>query len=564
MAFDPDAYLAEKSATPKAGGFDPDAYLAERGVKPKVVDPRFVDDGSDETRPFSVGARSYGQETADLAATHIPTTGERVVEGVKNVGRTIAAGAGAAKEGVLHPIDTVKSPERRREVLRGVDKMVSLGYGQKLASRIGSALGDAPEVQLGPETFSGAPAANTQQTDRAAAPGFQEFGAMLGIATPGATSLVAKGGAAVARAVPGVGVLPSVARSVAGYEATAPVLAGLSADSEGRRLEAATEAAGDPTGLALSTGAGLATGAGSKLAAGAAGRTERGAKAGITTGEQNAGIRKVRKFDATTGTDDEFLRDLFKRNPDIEKHAYIKGATKPAVVVKVVERKLARAGQQLDDTYDQMAKADRLVTPRDIDKAFEGMIASAVREGDAPALRVLRGERSAFNREYRNFGKLSPDTMRGLKNSAGELAFGKADVPKEVRARVWRVYADAIETQAKGTPGVDVKKLRELNKDTQILMAAKDALTERAVAQAAKRKSFGQHMLGKGLVVGGLAAGGIPGAVAGYAAPKVLSALGEQARRVDYALGRAPRVADALSGAAGPAGAIIGGGREAR
>lgn len=32
MAFDPDAYLAEKEAAPKTGGFDPDAYLASKGT----------------------------------------------------------------------------------------------------------------------------------------------------------------------------------------------------------------------------------------------------------------------------------------------------------------------------------------------------------------------------------------------------------------------------------------------------------------------------------------------------------------------------------------------------
>ena len=37
MAFDPDAYLAGRSAPAASGGFDPDAYLASRSPAPQAT-----------------------------------------------------------------------------------------------------------------------------------------------------------------------------------------------------------------------------------------------------------------------------------------------------------------------------------------------------------------------------------------------------------------------------------------------------------------------------------------------------------------------------------------------
>lgn len=550
MAFDPDAYLSAK--TGGDGGFDPDAYLAKKA--PKAVDPRFVDD-EPPAMPFSADAQAYNQNVEDLKNTKVPTQGQIFGRDLKAIGNTFAEGARAAGTAVAHPVETIKSPERRRETLRGLDKMVTLGYGQKLAARIGNALGDTPDVALGPETFGNDMVANTQATDRAAAPGFQELGSIAGMLTPGASLQAAKGGAKIAQAATGglKGIVPSAARGIIGYEATAPALAGLSADAEGRRLETAADVASDPTGLALAGGTSALVGAGSKLADGAKDRATAGAKAGITTGEQNAGIRKVRKLDAATGPDDVFLADLFERHPEVKKVAYVSGAAKPKTVGRVVGRVLDKTTGELDDAYDRMAAHDRLIGPEHIDKGFEKMIATALNDGDQESLGILRKERARFADEYGNFGKLSPATLRGLKRAAGKAAFPDSGIkyPPEVRAKIWGAYADAIETQAEGTPGVEPARVRQLNKDTQILMAAKDALEERTVAQAAKRKSIGQHALQTATTIGGAAAGGLPGLILGrYAGPAALRALGKAGRRIDYAVSRRPQIGEALGRAA--------------
>src|SRR6185295_16477585 len=80
-------------------------------------------------------------------------------------------------------------------------------------------------------------------------------------------------------------------RAVAGYELSAPALAAASADSEGRRLEAAREAAGDPAGLVIAGLTGGASGAAQRTVETAPGRVAKRQAKDVTTGEQNANIK---------------------------------------------------------------------------------------------------------------------------------------------------------------------------------------------------------------------------------------------------------------------------------
>jgi hypothetical protein len=498
-------------------------------------------------------AAKYG--VAPAAPAPKPDFLDRLGEGVAGLGRTVASGAtalgGLAADEIrslpgsfMDTLSAVRqrgpgalldartdalsaNPAARRELERGADSMLTLGYGQRLADRIG-----------------GGELAATAAADRAAAPDIREGGMLLGAFSPGATSAIAKGGGQLVKAATGglkAASLPAAVglgavRGIGGYEATAPLTTALSADAEGRRLDAAREAATDPAGLLLSGVAGGGGGALSRASETAPERVLARAKRDITTGEQNAGKRKTEKLSTAAGPDDEKLRDLFGRDPDLYKEIATKGKASPGKAVEAVADKKDEISGRLDVVYDQMQKADRLVTPSDIAVEFDKLLADKLKGGDLPAVNILRAERARFLNEYGNFGKLGADTMRGLKSSAGKGAFEGMPIPGAIKRDIWGVYSSAIERQAKGTPGVDLTELRQLNKDMSVLIPAEDALQERATAAAADRKSIGSHIGHAALAGAGFAHGGLKEAAVGLALPTAAKLAGQGLRRADFAL----------------------------
>lgn len=212
------------------------------------------------------GAKAAGEVLSDL-----PNAPGNFLTAAKNVpGNFVSAVKSPANflRGDYSATSMMEPAERRRQLERGVDDMVTLGHGQKLADLIGRkiadtsagrALGETPGNQLGA----------TAASDQAAAPEFRQLGNVVGMAMPGATSHIAKeGGGFVSGLTSGLAA-PTTAlgraamaggKSLAGYEATAPVLAGLSAGAEGHRIEAASDAATDPVGIGMSAISGLTNG----------------------------------------------------------------------------------------------------------------------------------------------------------------------------------------------------------------------------------------------------------------------------------------------------------------
>jgi hypothetical protein len=212
-------------------------------------------------------------------------------EGVGHVGAVAKAQGGRLWDLVTEPRKTIAhnwSPEglaqhtaERKELLRGVDDVTMLGYGQRLAARVGNAAGDvergtsldetkhfSPDVSQGDTHVPSQVQAREQAMAPDVRPASQLVGSLL-LPNPVAegVGLLGKvGGAAASRAAPQAMAkvfqvakrVPSPVASLAGYEATAPLAAGLSADAEGHRMEAAGAAASDPMGTTLSVvGGGL-------------------------------------------------------------------------------------------------------------------------------------------------------------------------------------------------------------------------------------------------------------------------------------------------------------------
>src|SRR5262245_9289252 len=125
------------------------------------------------------GAKAVGEVASDIR--NVP---ENFVSAVKEPGRFLRG-------------DFAEPAARRRQLEPGIDDMVTLVYGQRLAARIGNAAGDSPETAIGPETFGsvkpgeafagpGAPVPNTQAADQEAAPEFRQLGNLVGVGLPGA------------------------------------------------------------------------------------------------------------------------------------------------------------------------------------------------------------------------------------------------------------------------------------------------------------------------------------------------------------------------------------------
>lgn len=194
---EPPAWL-KKSSDPFA------ADLAAKKVTPAETRP-LANTGPDLADQLKGEAQVVPQPTpfADLA--------KRTGESFRNLGSTLATGASAIATGVAHPIDTATNPSRRHEFERGLDDVLTLGQGQKLAARIGNAAGDVGRGESLNETrkFSVSPGAGdanmpsqVEAQDAQAAPGFRAAGNLAGMALP---SIPAAAAGKVASFIPGTG-----------------------------------------------------------------------------------------------------------------------------------------------------------------------------------------------------------------------------------------------------------------------------------------------------------------------------------------------------------------------
>lgn len=287
--FDPAAYLAAKRAAGPArppaqakdgDDFDPGEYLAHKRAA---------------SRDIPIGVRAPDPE---------PGAWDRAKQTLGALKDTAIHGGAALVEGARHPIDTLTDAAKRHQFEKGFLDVATLGYGNRLAARIGNALGDVERGESIDETKHFSRAASAGDTtapsridadERERAGNFRALGNLAG--TPfGAGRAAGMAGGVAGKLLPTVSnplmaAAMGAGRGAVAYEATAPAMAALSADAEGHRLEAAKEAMTDPAGLAMAVGGGALTeSAAAKLAASKGAQARRlieergrGARVGLTT-----------------------------------------------------------------------------------------------------------------------------------------------------------------------------------------------------------------------------------------------------------------------------------------
>lgn len=431
-------------------------------------------------------------------------------------------------------------PSRRREFLRGLDSLITLGYGQQFADWAGRKLGDEPGAQL----------AATAQTDRAAAPGVRELGLVTGMASPGAANALARAGGGLVKAgTAGIkaGSLPAAAalgaaRSVAGYEATAPLTAALHADSAGKRAEAAREAATDPTGLVLSGVAGAGGGAAGRIASTAKDRVAANIVRNIGRGEEGGKANPRLANKVVARAESGSLEETFGRHKDLEKALATEAASNPGKAGGKVQGVLDKLKGEIDPVYKAIDAGPAVPQAADLTGRLKTLSTELEAAGNAGMAKAV--ETFSANIAERYKGKPLPaSALRNLRGEVAELAgFSQTADPKFRQAAQQRIYGainDTIEDAGRRTPGVDVDRLKTLNKDTSNLIAVKDALVDRAAKGATGGTSSGNLALAHALTTGvatGIATGNLKAALGAAALGYGAGKLRNVGRGLDYRL----------------------------
>lgn len=437
-------------------------------------------------------------------ATKKPSLLREIGTRAGEVAGTLWGGVKAIGSSIAHPIDTATDPAKRRELVRGVDDVTTLGYGRKLADNVVRALSDPTASRdYDPiESFRGT-MASTEAADAAAAPGFRTAGNIGGLFTPGAVSTAGAAGTKVAeKLIAGPGLAKSTARGVLGYEATAPVVAGLHADAEGHRLEAAGEVARDPIGLAFSA----AAGGGGHTVKSAPARAAASEVKGLTEGVQYK--TRITKFDPSEAQitkvlgEDPKIRSLIKENP--------------VKAEPLVDKKIAQVAEdELAPFYRQMKKngTDGLApeTVTNQLKAARAEFHDIAEEGQVAVIDRLIEKFDAKAKE--NGGTLPAEYVREAATSFQRQGFasvpmiGQVPLAKEMKRAVGTALREAIADHIEALPDTTASgkalrtAFRDANKRVATWSRIGEIVEEKAVRVRANASPMGDLVSAAGHLV---------------------------------------------------------------
>lgn len=513
----------------------------------------------------------HGGSTRPAAAK--PDIFERLGAGLSRLGNAAVGAAGAAADTIKYqggemvriadkPLDYAREVARapgatllpgifgnRRaqtsQFVRGLDDMVTLGYGQQLADAAHRGIGDETREQQ----------QMVQLGNAGAAPGYRELGNMAGMAVPGAANAIGKAGGGLVGAVTGklapTSLLGSsalgAARGAATYELAAPVTTGLSAGAAGHRLESATDVATDPAGLALAGTLGAGAGALTKVAERAPARVAARVEENITRGEAGGKTKLTAGKKVTKKAETGDLDETMQRHPDVYKALATKAASDPAKAEKVVRARLDDMQGEINPVYKAIDDGPAVPKAGDLHSKLLDLRVKLGDAGNTGMADVVEKFQNHVEKHYpTDNARLTASALRNMRNEVGEVAFaGDPNMNPKFRAdaqrKIYGAINDTIEEAGRKTPGVDFDRLKILNKDTSTLLTVKDALADRASKAASGGTSAGNLLFGAMMGGGGYAHGGIKGALTGIATHEAIKAAKPLARGIDFSLAERTR-----------------------
>lgn len=511
-------YLADK----QPAGTDPlAAYLDDKGAERKTA----LEERHKRQHRELGQLRSEG--TGSSLGDYLTAGGAALADKATAIGRGV-------REVARHPIATFTDDSRRREFLRGVDDTVTFGYGKKLAANLDEALPGNLRMDLTPEErraagwdYSDVPSKlrSTEQSDAAAAPDVRTGGAIAGAFIPGgAANMVGRGAARAAEAaIPAVraaGAIGGAGRAALTYELAAPAISAAHADNEGRRLEAAKEAATDPANIALSTAAGAA---GGRIASAPA-RAEASELKGLTEGVQYK--TRVQKFVPNEAD----IRTQLRTEPKIR--SLIK--TDPVKAQPLVERMVGeRADATLEPFYRQMAATGQDQIPVGVvTDPLKAVRAGFNKVGEKAQIAAIDDYIASLEAEAQaNGGKLPAQFVRETATSiqkqgfASTPMFGQVPLSKAVKQDVGNALRGAVADHLESlTPNTAAgKALREAfgqaNREVSTWYRIQDIVDEKATRIRGNASATGDvvHAVASAIkhpggTLGKLALGALPGA----------------------------------------------------
>lgn len=424
------------------------------------------------------------EKTDELKAEPDPTSFGEIVGAVgknfadrgKAIGRGVAAVA-------AHPIDTFAVPERRREFERGIDDAVTLGYGRQLADYASRKVFGSADPTY----------AETEASDKAAAPDVRAGGSVLGIFLPSpvskglgaaskaASKVIPAGETVMGEAVRGAG------RALGTYEATAPAMSALEAgggslkDRASRALDTAT----DPVGMGMAAGIGGAASGTGKVLSGAPVRAEESEIGAFREGVQNK--TRVGKF----VPNETQIRAALKEAPEVRAAA----KTDPVSAAKMADEKFQQvSNERLQPFYEQMAQNGTDQIPFDLVKrnleAAKAGFHKIAEKGQRAAIDDMIGDFEATAQE--NGGTVPAQFVREAATKyqgqgfANAPMFAQTTLAKQMKQAVGgalrSAIADHVESLAGDTPtGKTLRAaFRSANQDVAAWARITEILDEKA------------------------------------------------------------------------------------
>jgi hypothetical protein len=308
----------------------------------------------------------------------------------------------------------------------------------------------------------------------------------------------------------------------------------------------------------------------SKLVRGAPERVDEKMLENVARGEGGKAPRKLTdKLNAKAGDSEEpvgVLNEVLSRFPGLKKVLVTSAASSPRKAAEAVEDRISIVNARLKPIYQQIDNAGgtKLI---DLVSSTDKLRRDLLAEGRAGMAEAVDRFRESLVKSFGTDGKV-PDTtkltgtaLRNLRNEIGQIAFKSvedANTPVGIQAkrRIYGAMNDAIE-KAGAAAGVDVARLRQLNKDDSMLLSVLEPLKTRGLNAASGGNTLKETIMHSIAPVAAAAAGfghghgGVTGAAEAVAlAAGALAArrvLGPAVRATDYQLAKLVEAARAGS-----------------